>query len=61
MIEIFRAQQLEVALSAYRTWVDRSIKFGFYPTSVALAFNDGGFNILIVEGLRDAYAATLPF
>ncbi len=61
MVEILRTQQLEMALSAYQTWIDRSVKLGFYPTSVALTFNGTSFSILIVEGLRDTYASTLPF
>lgn len=58
MVEVFRTQQMEVALDAYRTWVDRSIKFGFYPASVALTY-DGKWSILIVEALREAYFSTL--
>lgn len=59
MVEILRTRQLETALSAYRIWVNRSIKLGFYPESVALAVNESGFSILIVEGLHDAYTSTL--
>jgi hypothetical protein len=61
MIEILRTQQIEVALSAYQTWVDRSIKLGFYPTSVALVFNGRGWSILIAELLNQAYLSTIPF
>jgi hypothetical protein len=61
MVEIFRTQNFESALNAYKTWVDRSVKFGFYPASVALAFNGQTWSILIVEALYEAYSATLPF
>lgn len=61
MVEIFRTLQIEIALDAYRNWVGRSIKFGFYPTSVALMFNGRQWSLLITEPLNEAYASTLPF
>lgn len=61
MVEIFRTPSFESALSAYKTWVDRSVKLGFYPASVALVWNGRGWSILIVAALNDAYASTLPF
>jgi hypothetical protein len=61
MVEIFRTQNFESALNAYKTWVDRSIKFGFYPASVALEFDGSVWSILLVETLYEDYSATLPF
>lgn len=62
MVEIFRSQDFNVALSAYKTWVDRSIKFGFYSSSVGFAFNRyGSWSILIVGELNERYQGTLPF
>jgi hypothetical protein len=43
------------------TQSDRSIKFGFYSTSVGLALDEVGFSVLITEELRHVYASTLPF
>jgi hypothetical protein len=61
MIEMFRTRELALALSAYSTWVDRSIRLGFYPASVALAFDGSQWSILIVGSLYEAYSSTLPF
>lgn len=43
----------ELDLSPYRTWVNRSVTLDFYPSSMALAVNEAGLSILIVEGLHD--------
>lgn len=61
MVEIFRTRQFESALNAYKTWVDRSVKFGFYPASVALAYDGLQWSILLAGPLHEAYSATLPF
>ncbi len=61
MVEILRTRQFESALSAYKTWVDRSVKFGFYPASVALAYDGLQWSILITGALHEAYSATLLF
>lgn len=61
MVEIYRTRQFESALSAYETWVNRSVKFGFYPASVALAYDGLQWSILLTGALHEADSATLPF
>jgi hypothetical protein len=61
MVEIFRTRQFESALSAYKTWVTRSVKMGFYPASVALAYSGSEWSMLVVGELYDTYSETLPF